>query len=342
MACIYYDSIEFVEHSTVLGVTIDSKLTFTKHAANKVQQCWFAWYNITKNCTRYRGLNASSLALLFKCVILTKLMYAAPVWLATNLDKFKDLYARAILKISGATHYPPLSIMSQAVNIAPLKITYEAITVKFLLKCLNSDNNMTGLIHQIEESRAHRFYHHIMFVHDYLKWKNVSLYSGRQKLNLLNIEGQLLVYSKEDIEDFTSHEWSQLSLNQHNDHPTWASDSASRNFLTRHLLPRSSSRLTDTKVLSLLHGHDVVFHKFERTVTVQGPRVTPFCDFCKTIEDDHMHRLQGCPRYNSAYRDSLMPLLEDHYDILSSMFRAGYGHYISSFRIMAQICMDDI
>ena len=56
--------------------------------------------------------NASSLRMLFKSVVLTKLLYAAPIWLKENLDTFKDFYSRVLLKISGATHHPPKEITS--------------------------------------------------------------------------------------------------------------------------------------------------------------------------------------------------------------------------------------
>ena len=72
-------------------------------------------------------------------------------------------------------------------NVVLLPIKDVAATL-----CARGDN-MTGRIYPIEASKAHRFYHQIRFLHDYLKWKNIPLCNGRQKLNLINIEGHLLV-----------------------------------------------------------------------------------------------------------------------------------------------------
>ena len=275
-------------------------------------------------------------------------MYAAPIWLSTNLDKLQDLYVRALLKISGATHYPPTNVISQALNIPPLKVSYESITVKFMLKCLNSDNNMLGLIHQIEESKSHRFFHHIKYIHEYLKWKGVPMIKGRVRLNLIDINRQQLMYCKSEINNFTVHTWNQLlglitpgpDQTDDSENASTSRDSVSRITFTKLLLPSHSSRMTDTKVLSLLHGHDIVFRKFKNSI--EGNHINPFCDTCATHPDDHSHRLFTCPKYNCAYRDKLMLHLDDGGDMLTSLISKPNAEALQNFRIMAQISMNDI
>ena len=77
--------------SIVLGVTIDEDLSFVQHANLTVRNCWFAWFKISNNTYRKRGLNTATLLLLFKTVISTKLLYAAPVWLYKRMDTFNDV-----------------------------------------------------------------------------------------------------------------------------------------------------------------------------------------------------------------------------------------------------------
>ena len=110
--------------------------------------------------------------------------------------------------------------------------------------------------------------------------------------------------------------------------------------ITKLLLPRYSSRITDTKVLSLLHGHDVIFPKFKRTI--EGNHINPFCDTCTTLPDDHSHRLFICPKYNSGYRDELTLLLDDGGDKFASLISMLNPQALKNFRIMAQISMHEI
>ena len=100
------EQISYVSKTKVLGVIIDENLSFKPHAKMQVKNCWFAWYTITQNTTTMRGLNVSSLSILFKSVVLTKLLYAGQVWLADNISLFTNLWSRAMLKISGAEYHP--------------------------------------------------------------------------------------------------------------------------------------------------------------------------------------------------------------------------------------------
>lgn len=128
--------INFVKSSRVLGLVIDEELSFYKHAGKTLQRCWFSWYKITRSSNRNYGLNISSMAILFKTVVLTKLLYAAPVWLnAQNQLKFKSFFARACLKISGCTHYTPQSISLLIMGLEPLEMLYNIVCTKFIRHC---------------------------------------------------------------------------------------------------------------------------------------------------------------------------------------------------------------
>ena len=328
--------INYASQSTVLGLTIDSELTFKNHANFKLRQCWFAWHKITCNSNRYRGLNASSLRMLFKTIVLTKLLYAAPIWLRENLGVYKDFYARVILKISGATHHPPQKITSVALGIPPLELAYKMVTVKFIIKALTSDALMQGLILQLEDSRTHRFYHHIDMTRHFLSWKATSNKISRNRINLLTCIGDGVVnYSKEEMTGFLEHCWGL-----HNYFDGTISEEAFEfnkiSCISKLLLPRHSHRITDTKVISLLHGHDNCFKAFESRVTGNDD---PFCSSCSTPDNRH-HRTFECPLYNCAYRDALQ-----HHSNSSqpmwSMIAEGNAKVLSAFRCLAQLAMTE-
>ena len=335
------NEIEYVDHTTVLGLMIDKDLNFQQHATKKLTQCWFAWYKITQNCTRIWGLNASTLCILFRSIILSKLMYAAPVWMGCNLEKYKDFYARAILKISGATHHPPRDIVSIALNMAPLQTEYQLLVVKFMLKSLKSDDEMKAIIYQIEESKDHRYQQHIRALHKYLLWKSnrednstlTSNKSRRRNLPLPLIHQDILGYTKAEIQDFRIHTWKEEHLEDLDIPP----DEGNIAEMSKLLFPRHSNRKTDTQILSLLHGHDLNFRKFRSTTS---SRCTPYCNGCPNEYDDNHHRLFFCPRYNSGYRNTIIKTTQTHGDITCNLLRHLDRDVIESFRNIAQIIME--
>ena len=327
-------SILYTAQSKVLGLIIDDELSFNCHARSKLKQCWFAWHSISKKCNRSKGLNASSLRMLFKAIVLTKLLYAAPIWLGQNLDTFRDFYARVLLKISGATHHPPKNITSAALNIPPLEISYQIMTIKFIIKALTADSYMQGLIIQLEEARAHRYYPHIDLTRRFVSWKiNNPNMLHRSKLNLLEcFQDSYLQYTKGEMTTFLDILWNdhlQRSL-QHDIQLLEINEKSKR------LFPRHSSRSTDTKVMSLLHGHDLCFRAFNSRVT---GNCTPHCSNCPT-RDTHIHRIFTCPLYNSSFRDVLQQ--HSHHDSPCwAILQDCSEDTVVAFRSLAQLSITD-
>ena len=276
--------INFASSTTVLGLIIDDKLLFDLHAGNILKKCWFSWYKLTRNSNRYFGLNLSSTVILFKTVVLSTLMYAAPVWLNyKNQAKFKDFYARVCLKISGSTHYPPQGVTLFTMGLEPLTITYTIVCTKFILKSLSSDASMKGLIYQLEESRQHPFYHHIVMVRNYLSLKGVTANNVKRitSFNLLeHCNDPSLVYQESDIRSLRLKLWNKYfstdadikSINTMTSGPDHINDNgiAQEQSLTvyKTLFPRTSKRSTDTKTMSLLHGHDLTFNIFKHSLNL--------------------------------------------------------------------------
>ena len=83
------NKIEYVKKTKVLGLVLDENLAFDYHAAAILKACWYTWLRISWQGGREWGINTSSLLILFKTVVLTKLLYACPIWLSKNLQTFK-------------------------------------------------------------------------------------------------------------------------------------------------------------------------------------------------------------------------------------------------------------
>ena len=162
----------YVKSSKVLGIYIDDNLSFEKHSKYVLSSCWYKWHHLSENTTRKRGLNCSSLILLFKTAVLTRLLYAAPIWLKDNIAIFKDFIYKALFKISGSQCYPPLQLLHVLFGIPPLSISLDMMTTKFLMKGLLQDNDMRALILQIEETPQHPYYAQINSVRRFLVFQD--------------------------------------------------------------------------------------------------------------------------------------------------------------------------
>ena len=288
----------YTSHSTVLGLIIDDQLTFKRHSKNKLKECWFTWHQLSKSSNRFYGLNASSQKLLFKTVVLTKLLYAAPIWLKNNIDTFKDFYARVLLKISGATHYASKDLLSTVMNIPPLEIAYEIIAIKFIIKALNSDSLMQGLVLQLEQARYHRFHHEIDMTLKFLSWRTGHGILTRSRIDLLSaVNDGTASYCKKGIILYEDHAW-KLHLQQSPGYPSGHVIPLMITDMSQKLLPRWSHRTTDTKVLSLLHGHDLCFNAFKARITGSDNNQ---CIVCNEA-DSNTHRIFSCPLGNCSYR----------------------------------------
>ena len=339
--------VNFAQSTTVLGLVVDDSLSFRSHAAKILQRCWFSWYKITRNSNRNYGLNISSLVILFKSVVLAKLLYAAPVWLNNeNQKKFKKFYSKVCLRISGSTHYSPQAITLLAMGLEPLKILYHLICTKFILKALTSDDNMKGLIYQIEGSRGHPFYPHIIMARDYISTKcDIQQGSRRQysSSSIIDLDSSKLIYKNSDIEVYKQKLWNDFltsdadpkSLIIMNPESNKDNDSTPIQSLMHHkvLFPRSSKRSTDTKVLSLLHGHDLAFRSFKHST---GLVSNPSCYICPGEKDNNKHQLLECPRFSCEYRKALLFLSESTY-LAQGVLSQTNSTILQAFRNMAQI-----
>ena len=297
------DPIRYVSKSKVLGLIIDENLSFQPHAKMQVKNCWFAWYNIIQNTTTMRGLNVSSLSILFKSVVLTKLLYAGQVWLGDNLNIFKDLWSRAMLKISGSEYHPKRVIIEVATGIQPLKLQLESITVKFLIKCMQ-DTQFNGLIFQIESNRAHPYHHQMISLMDYIKWKRKTI---DRRLCLQDIDIKEICYTKILMSQYIHQKWTYIIKDDLQ--PSEILDELEDSALSiqvqqntqKLLFPRSSSRFLDTHLMAYLHGSSMQFNKFRNAI--MGAIASPNCSVCTGCIDDPYHRLYNCPLYDCIHRD---------------------------------------
>ena len=306
--------IKYVHKSKVLGVVIDDQLSFMPHARSKLQACWFAWNNLCRHTTKIAGLNSSSLSILFKCVVLTKLLYAAPVWLEENMSTFKDFLSRVRLKISGAEFHLPKATAHMLINVPPLDILSVSCTTRFILKCLSSGDQMTSLIFQIEYTPGHKFYKHAVLAKQYLKWRtDVSMAARNIELHLA--QRKHLLYDKTVISKYVGKLWdNQLHLDSglRNRHVT----TVMAQTLLKPFFNRWESRDVQVQYLDFLHGRSARFQNFSKSVKLTTSQI---CLDCNNVEDSHLHKLFECAAFSGPERDCFVQSIEGRVDIFEEL-----------------------
>ena len=200
-------SIRYVKSTKVLGLIIDEELKFNIHAEQKLKECNKKWGLLTKSTNRNHGLNIRSLAILLKTIVLTKLHYAAPLWLDKNMDCYKSFWNKVIMKISGAMLNPHRELTELALHLPPLEVQLETLTVKFFSKALTSKDFVSSVLLQVDGMLHSEFHAQLSAIKNYLVWKNDGKRRARD-IDLLDPENQQLArYNKDEIEVYQQKIW---------------------------------------------------------------------------------------------------------------------------------------
>ena len=345
----------YVKNSKVLGVYFDDNLSFEKHSKYVLQSCWYKWHHLSDHTTRKRGLNCSSLILLFKTAVLTRLLYAAPIWLKENMSTFNNFIYKALFKISGSQFYPPLQLLHVLFGIPTLCISLDVMTTKFLLKGLLQDNEMRALILQLEETPQHPYYAHINSVRRFLAFQDSAQYSKCKNMvyrtQLFDRSEKLLVYSKEQMLAFTCYQWDKMLAANIDELGRIVSDQGNNasdcikscNVIKHNLFVRNSNRTDDTNLIDFIHGQGMRFHSF-RSKFVELD--STLCIDCSLDNDTAVHKLFVCKKFeHSPQRMQLLSLTDDFEEssyMLTILFSSD-PFLLKAFRDMAKtICQESI
>ena len=300
--------LQYVEKSKVLGIIVDDKLTFFQHGKEMLKRCWYQWHKITQGTTRHQGLNNASLILLFKSLVIPKLMYASPTWLHKQLDLFKDLWSRVLLKIIGSQYHTEKCITEAALNIPPLSTQLEVHSVKFLLKCLSSDDEMIAILLSIEQDSKHPFFPKIGQLKRFISWKqhdNIARGTVRttELISYLN-NSSSYYYNCQQIRAYQNKLW-------------WRDIKAKFPYLNvdnweesngKYIFPQASIRLHNSMTAEFIHGHSLLFRNFQKTIRLINSDI---CEFCN-LSDSNTHKLFECSYFDCEHRHEILNIIKNN------------------------------
>lgn len=322
--------IEYVTKTKVLGVIMDDELKYDHQSKSVLKRCWHEWHRLSNYTTRKKGLNSSTLAILFKTAILTKLMYAAPVWLQKQQKVFNNFMSKVLLKITGAQVHIPKAMAEIVHNIPPLWLSLEIMVVKFCLKSLTQEDEMKAVMLQLEELPNHPYYIHTVWTMKYLADKTEA--QSQRFINLLDVSDNDLNYSKLGMKLYQCNKWDKSVINSeiqfflHKDSIACARNNKTiSTFASGNvpLLSKCDKRMNSSDLLDFWHGRSLRFNSFGKTM--KRTEVAT-CEDCLNAEDTSTHKLFECEAMAGSTRDALVEHLGDDYDVSSYKLDVVFGN----------------
>ena len=320
--------IKYVKSTRVLGIILDDEINFKQHTLQKLKECNKKWGLITKATNRNYGLNVNSLTLLLKTMILTKLLYAAPIWLHKCINMCNGFWNKIIMKISGAVLNPQRELTELALHLPPLSVQLEIITVKFMCKVLTGGDHVTATLYQIDERKLPQFHTLTLTLKKYLVWKaNMSSPNKVQRSRQIEITQpcykDLAFYNRADIDFYKQKIWIE-TVEGNILHKTVNCDKESKilgittklkdsgtllgkdNFVFRH----NTSKELDSRIMDYIHGSSPLFGN---TRKVMGLSTEDGCNFCTHSGDSPEHQLLKCKEVQDGTYEEFVALMEGSY-----------------------------
>ena len=162
---------------------------------------------------------------------------------------------------------------------------YEVISTKFILKSFVSDDNMIGLLYQLEQAKDHPFHDLINLLKDYtiLNYKENIPQTRHLDLHEISIIG--IQFSKDSMRRYRNYKWLKYLEAKRGD---TVSESFSTQLSCLHtelidefndvpklLFPRWSTKFTDVKILAAIHGHNLCYNNYGFRL---GIKALPTCE----------------------------------------------------------------
>lgn len=129
--------VPMVNSAKLLGVIIDSKLTFKQHITdlrkNLINRC-----NLIKSiCGKYNGADRKTLLRIFEAIVVSKIMYGAHLYSRgkeKEIERIAPLYNQTIRSITGAHRTSPVSSILAEAGMLPLKTRIKLTTITKAIK----------------------------------------------------------------------------------------------------------------------------------------------------------------------------------------------------------------
>jgi ribonuclease HI len=137
-------NIKFSNTKKFLGITLDTRLTWSPHILNLQRACHKATNIICATCRTWWGADPVTLLTLYKSLVRSKIEYASPLFFNANSDILRKLDVcqnNALRAATGAFKSSPIPALLSETGIHPLKARVQSLVDKYVLNQFRLTNN---------------------------------------------------------------------------------------------------------------------------------------------------------------------------------------------------------
>ena len=183
--------------------------------------------------------------------------------------------------------YPHRELTEIVLQLPPLEVQLEVLTVKFLCKCLTANDMMTNIVHQINGSLNTHLHFQVNSINDYLVWK-LKLRSRRN----IDLSDPIIIaaarYNKAEMEDYVKVLWMNRTVNRcqvrnrnsPHDFALYEAIKCNSIKITKlsYLFGHSTPRYLDSRVMEFVHGSSTRFQNFCHSIGKVNNSVCQYCE----------------------------------------------------------------
>jgi hypothetical protein len=301
----------------VLGIILDSKLSYKDHSKYIHDKLVYRWVCMSRYSNRNWGMNQAVVVRIAKTLFFSSLFYGSIIWMKnSNMADLNSLWYRVSKAAVGAVFNVNSVILEVILGVPPLQVSARIVAIKHYLKVFSDtqDIHQIFVISQLKEGNSTVQYY-LRDMLKFLKWKSeffntamnkedLSIIARNDLYLLPHLSQDACKYTKSMVELFTEELWQENIQNQ------LASEGwPSAPNVSCSPLPISHGVKRDSEVLliSLLYRQNLLnsflFHLDRHRWN------SPLCT-CGKEEQDALHLLTNCDLVESQVRENLIEPLK--------------------------------
>ena len=310
-----------VEQTKVLGLIIDSKLTYKQHSQEIYRRLLEKWAKICSYCNIHWGFNQRVLRRLINTVFIPIIQYAGHIWINTkNMEEINKIWYKLVKSAIGAVFNVKTTICEVILGIPPISVQTDINRIKHLLKLKMNPNPIdkykdfinkccNGTVSAPREVRTG-----MKDTFKFLKWKAVQSPSHFSQQDIDIIENQDIskcmelsskscYYSKTLIKKYIELIWYERLKNQcHVDGEVHVPKPSCQNLP----IPINTSRQDEVLIMGMMYPQNLMnSFVYKKTYCTESP----LCPRCLIAEQTPYHVLTVCNEFHHAINDLMMQLL---------------------------------
>ena len=348
-------TVQFVDKTVVLGLTMDRKLSYIDHAQKINRKILYRWVTICKFSNRNWGFRQHVIVCLLEVIVGTCIQYAGLVWINhRSIQEVQKIWIKMLKSATGAVFHVDQNALEAILGILPIEISNSINSIKHYLKLIINKGPLdplldltNQLLHDNRQS-ASVIAPAIKDIFHFLRWKagmepgdfnsnDRVIVDGLLFERFVDLSHKSCSYSKALIKQYSTVLWQErLNIQFQMD----GYDVAPQISTQKLYFPPHTTRRTESIVLSLLYPNNLLNTFLYRYDSLRFK--TPLCT-CGNGQQDALHILLYCTHVESSLRLMMEKIIvkDPIHDIKllsNSKFLISWSRKRDFIRICTKIC----